>query len=80
VRKGRPLLLAATGVALVSFAQCAHHHPVGNLSTGVQPQADAGVGDAGVDAATLPEPPPPQHPVGNLRPPPPTTPDPDAKS
>ncbi len=72
VRKGRPLLLAATGVALVSFAQCTHHHPVGNLSAPVQPQADAGVGDGGVDAAMPQQPPEPQHPVGNLRPPPPT--------
>jgi hypothetical protein len=55
-RKGRPLLVAAAGIAFVSFAaNCRQHKPVGNLRA---PEPTPSVEEP---------PPPPIEPVGNLR-------------
>jgi hypothetical protein len=76
-RNGRPLLIAAAGVALVSFANCHKQRPVGNLrpsptvpDASEQPAvAPAAAPAAAPIDAGLVEPTPEQHPVGNLRPP-----------
>lgn len=55
-RKGRPLLVAAAGIAFVSFAaNCRQHRPVGNLRAPEPPPS-----------AEQPQE-PPIEPVGNLR-------------
>jgi len=80
-RKGRPLLVAAAGVAVVSFVQC--HRPVGNLKPTPESDAGAPVNEASApsDTASATQQTPPilrHHPVGNLRPPPPPPTDLDA--
>jgi hypothetical protein len=63
-RKGRPLLIAAAGVAFVSYVQCRpKEQPVGNLRP-VDPIPTL------PDTASAPPTPtePPIQPVGNLRP------------
>jgi len=63
-RKGRPLLVAAAGVAFVSYVACAKDRPVGNLrgpDNDLRPDAEIAVGnlmpepqpqDAGTQTAT----------------------------
>jgi hypothetical protein len=55
-RKGRPLLLAAAGVAFVSFANCEpKYEPVGNLrgpDPGMPVSLDAGAPNDDNDAST----------------------------
>ena len=84
-RKGRPLLIAAAGVAFVSFVRCEpKDHPVGNLrppgnidSGQIEPvgnlrpvDMDTGTMPADAGVAKDAAPMPKVGPVGNLRPPP----------
>lgn len=83
-RKGRPLLIAATGVALVSYACTPNQHPVGNLRPPErddasiepvgnlrppEPPPSIDAGAPAIDSAAIDAGPPPIPPVGNLRPP-----------
>lgn len=84
-RKGRPLLIAAAGIAFVSFASnCGPNKPVGNLKAPEPPPSAEPpiepVGNLRVPTGDEPPPQPPPSaeppkddkphlPVGNLRPP-----------